>query len=156
MANVTTYLQQGVQPAVGASRHYVMESEIDVTGAVSDDVYYALTVPAGHLVRNIVTEVVTKSGAADTCGVGIYSNKTGSAVDDDGFGGPTAISLNATVGTLTIGVGGTDTYVTIGGYLNLTPAITYIGLEMVAAGSTIAAGKLKVRALCVDCTSALP
>ena len=155
MANVTTYLQQGVQPAVGADKDYVMETELTLALGATDDVYYALTIPSGHLVRNVVCEVVQAAGETATASVGMSSDKIGTEINDDGF--DASVNLNATAGTLTIGAGGTDTYVTAGGYLNLTPAATYIGLELTVSATPLGtAGKLKVRALCTDCTSVLP
>ena len=74
--------------------------------ASSADVIQCVSVPAQTFVHQVMVQVVTAEGATCTA-------KVGDGVDDDGFDAST--NLNATAGTVTNGVPGTDAYLTAGG-----------------------------------------
>ncbi len=149
MANNILQLQAGrPSDAAGGRPDYKMTHTFDLAGVATSDVLYAFKLPAGHRCKNVTLKVVTPTGLTSTAAVGIYSDIVGSAVSNNSF--DASANLNAAAGTLTTGAGGTDAYVTAGGYLNLTPADTYICLTLSVTGGPIVAGSVEVVALCAD------
>jgi hypothetical protein len=146
MAVDITQLASG-RPALGDA-DYKLADTFDLNGQATGNVLYCFEVPKGHRVKNVTCTIVTAMGLTATAEVGIYSDKAGSEVADENF--DASADLNATAGTMTTGAGGTDAYVTAGGYLNLTPAVTYVCLTLTIAAGPATAGKVRVVALMTD------
>ena len=147
MANNTDQLAVGAIPALGLKKGYVQEKVIDLAGLPTGELVYVFTIPKGQKVLDVVTEVVEGVDLVATANVGIYSDKTGTAVDADGFNA--AVDLDAAEGTIEHGLGGTDALMTTGGYMHAT-AETYIALALTVAAGPVVAGSIAVRAHCVD------
>lgn len=125
-------------PFSGVDKVYRIDNTIDFSanpGAIAD-VIQTLNVGAATQVLNVFTTIVTPEGAVST-------GTVGDGADPNGF--DASVDLNAAVGTVTGGTGGTDAYVTSGG--RLYGAADTIDLVLVAAAST---AKIRVSALCVD------
>lgn len=150
MANITDQMAEVAIPSEKTHKHYLIPVILDLALGATGDIYYPITIPAGHKCLDVVCEVVEATGETATAAVGVYSDLTGTAVDADGF--DASVDLNATAGTRTHGVGGTDALVTAGGYMHAT-ADTYIGLVLTVSSSPLGAlGQLKVTAEMVDFT----
>jgi len=151
--HVTTYLNtNGGASVVGDQRDYCIETELQFSTGATGDFYYAAKLLAGHRLLNVTCEVTEATGETCTATVGTYSDTAGTEIDADGFDAST--NLNATAGTLTTGVGGTDAQVTAGGYLNTTGAAAYVALVLTVAATPLGtAGKMKVRCYCRDETT---
>lgn len=126
------------QPWDGKDNHFVVSQEINLAGVATGDVVQALKVPAKTFVKNVVVEIITQTGLTSTATVG----DGGDANDWDA-----SVNLNAAVGTLTLGVGGTDANVTNGG--KLYTAEDTIDLTCTITSGPIVTGKIRVSAECV-------
>lgn len=125
-------------PWGGLERFYIMEKEIDLAGVSTGDVIQALKIPAGTMVQNVTTKIVTPSDKVTTANVGDGN-------DADGY--DAAIDLAAAAGTRTKGVGGTDAYVTADG--TLYSVEDTIDLTLTITAGPIGVGKVLVQANCV-------
>jgi len=151
MANVTTDLQSGrPSDASGGRGDYKMAHTYSLAGLATSDVLYCHTIPAGHRVRNVTLEVVEATGETCVVAVGMASDLVGTLISS-GTGFDASADVNAAVGTLTTGDGGTDAHVTDGGYLNLTPAVTYVVLVPTVSASPLGTlGQVRVIATVTD------
>ncbi len=138
MANVDYTNGASGIPFDGLNNFYTIENTIDFAqkNAAASTVVQALNVEAGTLVLNVACEVLTPQGATSTATVGDGSTPAG-------FGG--SVDLNAAAGTMTVGVGGTDAYVTAGGHL-YTAADT---IDLTLSANAVDTAKIKVKAICV-------
>lgn len=103
MATITTFVD-GTQAVVDlASRKQANQNELDfsVTNCSSADVVQAVKIPANALVTLVWVLVKTAEGGTATATVG-------DATDPDGWDAST--NLNATAGTVTYNIVGTDAY----------------------------------------------
>lgn len=129
------------QPWDGLRRDYVMEQVIDLAGVATGDVVQALSIPAGTLVKNVFTKIITPSDKVTTANLG----------DGDAAAGfDAAINLAAAVGTRTKGTGGVDAFVTDDG--KLYSVADTIDLTVTVTAGPIGAGKVLVSADCVRLT----
>ena len=136
--------------ASGGARSYEMAYTFDLAGVVDGGKILGFLVPAGHKVKNVTRTVVGPTGLVSTVDTGMYSAIDGTAITDDDFG--SADNLNATAGTMIKGIGGTDAAVTAGGYLNGTPADTWVGFLFAVTNGPIVSGSLRAMVELVDCT----
>jgi hypothetical protein len=109
MATVTTYSdKQGyANPFNGAFAPFLAQQRIDCAtlNVAASDTVQAIKVPAGTYVLNVFVKVVTPEGGALTATVG-----DGSGVNS----WDASTDLNATAGTVTQGISGTDAYALTG------------------------------------------
>lgn len=127
-------------PVSGLNRFFVMNNVVDISAALDADVYQVLPVIKGVHVLNVSTKVVTPNNAGTSSAIDV-----GDGTDPNGF--DNAVDMKATAATLSIGVGGTDAYITTGG--KLYTATDTIDLVFAVTG-TNTAGEVEVRALCVQ------
>lgn len=109
MATNTTYsTKQGyAQPFDGNFAPFLAKQRIDcaTNNAAASDVMQAIKVPAGTYILNVFVKVITPEGGTLTATVG----------DGDGANSwDASVDLNATAGTVTQGVSGTDAYALTG------------------------------------------
>ena len=127
-------------PFVGAGKTYVAKSKVidmQTLGCVTTDIVQCLNIPAGTLVHNVVVKIV-RAAAGTTATADVGDDAGTDSFDND-------INLKATAGTLTIGAGGTDAFVTAGGKL-YTAANT---IDLVLTHNTVTdAGSVQVFAIC--------
>ena len=127
-------------PVSGLNRFFVMNNVVDISAALTADVYQVLPVVAGVQVLNVSTKVVTPNNAATTSVVDV-----GDGTDPNGF--DNQVDMKAAAGTLSIGLGGTDAYITTVG--KMYAANDTIDLVFTVTG-TNTAGSVEVRALCAN------
>jgi hypothetical protein len=140
MATILKATNQPVKNLKGADKFFVLENLVDLALVATGDVVQALLIAAGTKVLDVIVKVVTPCGLVATATVGDGTSAAG-------FDAST--NLNATAGTLTNGLGGTDALMTAGG--KLYTADDTIDLTCTIAAGPIVAGKVLVKALCVDC-----
>lgn len=119
---------------------FFMENVVDISDALNADVYQVLPVESGIQVLNVSTKVVTPNNAGTTSAVDV-----GDGTDPNGF--DNQVDMKAAADTLSIGIGGTDAYITTVG--KLYTAADTIDLVFTVTG-TNTAGSVEVKALCVD------
>jgi hypothetical protein len=103
MATITSFLAGNYGPrAVGSP--FVSYSRLDFAKnpVAASDVVQIVEIPAGTLVINVFCTVITAEGATCTATLG-------DGADADGW--DVSVNLNATAGTITYGIAGTDAYV---------------------------------------------
>lgn len=127
-------------PVSGLNRFFVMNNVVDTSAASNADVYQVLPVIKGVHVLNVSTKVITPNNAGTASAVDV-----GDGTDPNGF--DNQVDMKATAGTLSMGLGGTDAYITTGGKM-YTEADT-IDLVFAVTG-TNTAGSVEVRALCAN------
>jgi hypothetical protein len=139
MSTITTFLtgEDACIPASGLNKAYVIKKQLDFsdTNVLAADVVQALQIPAGTMVLNVYVEVVTAEGGTCTATVG------------DGAGASSwdaSTDLNATAGTVTAGISGTDAYALTG---KVYTAEDTIDLTM---GHNTDAAVINVFAICFD------
>jgi hypothetical protein len=128
-------------PADGLNKMFVLKNTIDFSEVNSgaSDVVQVLAVPAGTMVVDVITKVVTPEGGTLTATVGDGSG----ASSWDG-----AVDLNAVAGTYTQSAAGTDAYATTAAKGKIYSSADTIDLTMSAnAGDTAV---LEVFAICYD------
>jgi hypothetical protein len=140
---------KGVVPFHGINRHYVIQNTIDLTaGAITAaDVYQALTIPAGTLVRSVHVKVLTPAvGTTLTMNVGDGGSSAGWIGSTDG---------KAVAGTFDHSTLGTDARAVTadGGYFYST--VDSLDVVMTTATGITAGPKFILFAECVD-FNALP
>ena len=125
-------------PFGGLNNFYTVENTIDFSKkpALASTVVEALNIESGTLVLNVACEVITAEGAASTATVGDAGTANGFDADFD---------LNAATGTITVGIGGTDAYITAGGHL-YTANDT---IDLTLSANAVDTAVIKVTALCV-------
>lgn len=126
-------------PWVGREKRHVVTQEIDLAGVATADVVQALKVPAKSHVENFIVEIVTPTVLTVTALVG-------DGADPNGF--DNAIDLNASAGTRTKGIGGTDAFITAGG--KFYDSADTIDLTLTVASGPIVTGKIRVTMLIND------
>ena len=127
------------KPHSGLGKAYVMKKSINLAAVATGDVVQCLSIPAKTLVMNVMCEVITATGLTSTATVG------------DGSGANSfdaSVDLNAAAGTLTVGAGGTDAYVTTGG--KLYSAADTIDLTCTITSGPVVTGVVEVSAICMD------
>lgn len=136
LANTSTQI-----PLFGPNRIYLLENEVDLGAntVATGDVVQCLAVAAYTHVLQVWVEVTEAMALTATATVG---DADAAAAWD------ASVNLNATAGTVTYGVGGTDNNVTYGG--KYYTAADTIDLTCTISSGPAAAGIVKVRALCVD------
>lgn len=144
MATVDYTSGQAVIPVQGLGKVYMIEKVLDFseTNAAASTVVQALNVKAKTHVMNVWCEVVTAEGGTSTATVG--SDTGANNGDVDGFDAD--LNLNASAGTITCGVGGTDAYVTAGGNTYTTEDT----IDLVLSANAVDTAVIKVSALCID------
>jgi hypothetical protein len=138
MATVNKTNSQTSQGWTDTDNIYCMRNRIDFTDVATGDVVQCLSIPAGTLVTNVMVKIIT----AETCGAT-------TATVGDGAGANSwdaSTNLAATAGTVTVGVGGTDTYVTTG---KLYSTADTIDLTCTVASGPMDVGVADVMAICV-------
>lgn len=139
MATVDKTVGSGSVPARGLDKCYLMSQEIDLTAIATGDVVQCLSIPAMTLVVNVFVEVITATGLTSTATVG----------DADGANSwDASTNLNATAGTTTYGISGTDAYALPPG--KLYTAADTIDLTCTITSGPCTTGKVKVTAICVN------
>ena len=137
MGIITTHVNPVGIPHSGIKSAYVMRNRLDFSAipVAASDVVEALKIPAGTMVLAVCTRVITAEGGTCTATVG----------DGDAAAGwDGSVNLNATAGTTTQSIPGTDATATTG---KLYAAEDTIDLTM---GHTTDAAVFDVYALCVD------
>lgn len=131
------------RPWQGIPKVYMLENEVDFgdDATATGDVVQALSVKAGTHVLQVWCEVTEAMALTATATVGDA---------DSAAAWDASVNLNAAVGTVTYGVGGTDNNVTYGG--KFYSAADTIDLTCTITSGPAAAGKMMVRALCIDVT----
>lgn len=104
MATVTYFTDKSGAGGDAGLGVFVARQRIDFKKkkTATADVVQLLNIPAGTVIQNVLIKIITAEGATATATVG-----DGSAA----AGWDAAIDLNAAAGTTTIGVAGTDAYV---------------------------------------------
>lgn len=149
MANDISQLNTAGGASVnGDGPDYNMDKTISLATAATSDVIYIHKLLAGHRLVNVTCEVIEATGETATVSLGMASDLDGTLISS-GTDFDASVNVNATAGTLTSGTGGTDASVTAGGYINLTPADTYlVAVPTVSASPLGALGQLRVVAHC--------
>lgn len=137
MGTTNKTLSQTVPSAVDRDNIKAFRNRVSLVGLATGEVVQCLSIPAGMLVLNVMTRVITP----ETCGAI-------TAVVGDGDGANSwdaSANLAAAAGTVYAGVGGTDAYVTTG---KLYAADT-IDITITVANGPCVAGVVEVMAICV-------
>ena len=138
MGTTNKTLSQTVPAMTDRDNIKCFRNRVNLVGMATGEVVQCLSIPAGMLVLNVMTRVITP----ETCGAT-------TATVGDGAGANSwdaSINLAAAAGTVYAGVGGTDAYVTPG---KLYTADT-IDITLTVANGPMVAGVLEVMAICVE------
>ena len=127
MSTVTTFIDGKTTVSNLGTNFSVVQNEIDFseTNCSASDVVQCLKIAANTYVRNVGVIVKTAEGASATATVG----------DGDGANSwDASTNLNATAGTVTLGLPGTDAYATAGKFYTAADTIDLtLGHNMDAA-----------------------
>ena len=119
MGTVTTFIDYTQEQVELGHRWTKLSNEIDFseTEVSAADVVQALKIPANTYVKNVYVLVKTAEGATCTATVG-------DATDPNGWDAST--NLNASAGTVTAGLAGTDDYATAGKFYSAADTIDLV------------------------------
>jgi len=119
MSTVTTFIDYTQEQVELGHRWTKLSNEIDFseTEVSAADVVQALKIPANTYVKNVYVLVKTAEGATCTATVG-------DATDPNGWDAST--NLNASAGTVTAGLAGTDDYATAGKFYSTADTIDLV------------------------------
>jgi len=143
MATITDWatVARASIPVDALNKVYVLSNRIDFSevNTAASDVVQALTIPAGTMVIDVMTKLITAEGGVLTAEVGD---------GDDPNGWDASVDLNTTVGTLTKSVEGTDARKAANATGYYYSAADTIDLTMSANAADAAV--IDVFALCID------
>ena len=134
-----TSIADGFQPVVGLGTSMsIIQKEIDFseTNAAGEDVVECLPIAANTYVLNVGVIVKTAEGSTTTAEVG-------DGTDPNGWDAST--NLNATAGTVTLGLAGTDDYATAGKFYAAADTI-----DLTLSAHALDAAKVIVFAIIVN------
>jgi hypothetical protein len=120
MASTITTIADGFQPVVNLGTQFsVIQKEIDFseTNGGNGDTIECLPIAANTYVQNVGVIVKTAEGGTATATVG-------DGTDPNGWDAST--NLNATAGTVTLGLPGTDAYATAGKFYTAADTIDLV------------------------------